>query len=125
MILEAAIQKYLQDLGKEQELLMNIADMIIETYVAESVQLRVEKLIGIRGEIACKEHFEMMQVYIYDAADKIAKAGKEAINSFASSDERIMFQNNLKRFTKVEDINATAARRNIANRLIEKNKYCS
>jgi alkylation response protein AidB-like acyl-CoA dehydrogenase len=124
MILEAAIQKYLQDLGKEQELLMNIADMIIETYVAESVQLRVEKLIGIRGEIACKEHFEMMQVYIYDAADKIAKAGKEAINSFASSDERIMFQNNLKRFTKVEDINATAARRNIANRLIEKNKYC-
>jgi alkylation response protein AidB-like acyl-CoA dehydrogenase len=120
----AAVQKYMQALGKEQELLMNLADMIIETYVSESLQLRVEKLVGIRGEEACKEQLEIMRVYINDAADKIAKAGKEAINSFAGSDERNVMLNGLKRFTKTEGINTTAARRVIADKLIKENKYC-
>ena len=65
-----------------------------------------------------------MRVYVNDAADKIAKAGKEAINSFATGDERNVMQNGLKRFTKVEGINTTAARRVIADRLIKENKYC-
>lgn len=124
MVSGAAVQKYMQALGKEQELLMNLADMYIETYVSESIQLRVEKLVSIRGEDACKEQLEMMRVYINDAADKIAKAGKEAINSFATGDERNVMLNGLKRFTKVEGINTTAARRVIADKLIKENKYC-
>ena len=36
-------------LSEEQEILMNLADMLIEGYVAESVLLRVEKMIGMKG----------------------------------------------------------------------------
>jgi hypothetical protein len=103
---------------------MNLADMLIELYVSESVQLRVEKLVGIRGEDACKEQLDIMRVYINDAAELIAKAGKEALNSFAGGDEKRMMLIGLRRFTKTDDINTTQARRNIAARLIAENKYC-
>ena len=52
---------------------MAISDILIELYVCESLQLRVEKLVGIKGEDTCKEQLEMMRVYINDAADKIHK----------------------------------------------------
>jgi alkylation response protein AidB-like acyl-CoA dehydrogenase len=124
MVAGAAVQKLMAQLGKEQEVLMNLADMLIELYVGESLQLRVEKLVGLRGEDNCKEQLDMMRVYINDAAEKIARSGKEALNSFAEGDEKRMMMMGLKRYTKTEDINTTQARRNIAAKLITENKYC-
>ena len=66
----------------------------------------------------------MMRVYLNDAADKIHKAGKEAINSYAEGDEQRMMLVGLKRFTKTEPLNTTAARRNVSEKLIAENKYC-
>ena len=124
MVAGSAVQKLMQQLGKEQEVLMNIADMIIETYVCESLQLRVEKLVSLKGEEASKEQLDIMRVYLNDASDKIHKAGKEAINTYASGDEQKAMLMGLKRFTKTEPINTTASRRNISAKLIAENKYC-
>ncbi len=124
MVAGGAVQKLMAQLGKEQEVLMNLADMLIELYVSESLQLRVEKLVSKRGEDGCKEQLDIMRVYINDAAEKIAKAGKEALNYFAEGDEKRMMLMGLKRYTKTEDINSTQARRNIAAKLIAENKYC-
>jgi alkylation response protein AidB-like acyl-CoA dehydrogenase len=124
MIAGAAVQKLMMQLGKEQEILMNIADMLIELYVCESVQLRVEKAVSLKDEASYKEQIEMMRVYINDAADKIHKSGKEAINSFATGDEQRMMLVGLKRFTKTDPINTTEARRIISAKLIAENKYC-
>ncbi len=124
MVAGSAVQKLMMQLGKEQEILMNLADMIIETYISESIQLRVEKLVEIKGEEACKVQLDMMRVYLNDAADKIHKAGKEAINSYAEGDEQRMMLVGLKRFTKTEPLNTTAARRNVSEKLIAENKYC-
>lgn len=123
MVAGAAVQKLMNSLSKEQEVLMSLADMLIETYVCESVQLRVEKLVTMRGEDACKEQLNIMRVYITDAADKIMKSGKDAINTFAEGDERRMMLMGLKRFTKTEDFNTMGARRIIADKLIAENKY--
>jgi alkylation response protein AidB-like acyl-CoA dehydrogenase len=124
MIAGSAVQKLMMQLGKEQEILMNIADMLIEVYVSESVQLRVEKAVTLKGEAACKEQLEIMRVYINDAADRIHKSGKEAINTFTAGDEQRMMLVGLKRFTKTEPINTTEARRTISAKLIAENKYC-
>ena len=124
MVAGAAVQKLMMQLGKEQEILMNLADMIIETYVSESLQLRVEKLVALKGEAACKEQIDIMRVYINDAADRIHKSGKEAINSFSSGDEQRAMLMGMKRFTKTEPLNTTEARRNISAKLIAENKYC-
>jgi alkylation response protein AidB-like acyl-CoA dehydrogenase len=124
MVAGAAVQKLMAQLGKEQEVLMNVADMLMELYVSESLQLRVEKLVGLKGEDACKEQLEIMRVYLNDAAEHISKSGKEALIAFAEGDERRMMLMGLKRFTKTEDFNTTEARRNIAAKLITENKYC-
>jgi alkylation response protein AidB-like acyl-CoA dehydrogenase len=124
MVAGSAAQKLMMELAKEQEVLMNIADMLIDLYVAESLMLRVEKLVGIRGEKACAEQLDIMRIYINDAADRINKNGKEAINSFSEGDEQRMMLMGLKRFTKTAPYNAKEARRRVAAKLITENKYC-
>jgi hypothetical protein len=84
----------------------------------------VEKLVSLRGEEACGVHLDMMRVFINDAADRINKNGKDAINGFAQGDELRMMLLGLKRFTKTEPFNGKDARRNVASVLIEANKYC-
>lgn len=124
LVAGGAVQKLMATLSKEQEVLMNVADMIIETYVAESVLLRVEKMIAMKGESSCKEQLAMMRVYINDACDKIWLSGKEALNSYAEGDELRMMQMGLKRYTKQEAFNPKTARQTIAEKLISENKYC-
>ncbi len=124
MVAGAAVQKLMMQLGKEQEILMNIADMIIETYVCESLLLRVEKLAGMKGEDSCTEQLAIMKVYLNDAADRIHKSGKEAINTFATGDEQKAMLMGLKRFTKTEGLNTTELRRIVSAKLISENKYC-
>ena len=124
MVAGSAAQKLMMQLAKEQEILMNIADMAIETYVAESVLLRVEKLALTQNKEALQHQIDMMNVYLYDAADKINKYGKDAINSFVEGDELRMMQMGLKRFTKQQPFNVKEARRRVAEKLIAENKYC-
>ncbi len=123
MVAGAAVQKLMMQLEKEQEVLMNIADMAIETYNAESALLRVMKLTEQKGEAAVKLQTDIMRTYLYDAADRINKAGKDALNSFAEGDELRMMHIGLKRFTKVEPFNTKDARRRICEKLVADNGY--
>lgn len=124
MVAGSAVQKLMQTLAKEQEVLMNIADISIWTYAAESTLLRVQKKINTHGEEASKYDIAICKSYFYDAADLIHKAAKDAINSFADGDEARMMLMGLKRFTKTDAFNVKDARQMIAQKLIEKNKYC-
>lgn len=119
----AAVQKLMTKIEHEQEILMNIADMAIETFVAESALLRAIKLVERKGEAACGFELDAMRTYLYDAADRVNKHGKDAINAFAEGDEQRMMLLGLKRFTKVESFNSKEARRRIAEKLISENRY--
>ena len=124
MVAGAAVQKLMMQLDKEQEVLMNIADMAIETFHSESALLRVIKLTQQNSETTTALQTDMMRTYLYDAADKINKAGKDALNSFADGDELRMMHIGLKRFTKVEPFNTKEARRRVCNKMLEANAYC-
>ncbi len=123
MVAGAAVQKLMMQLDKEQEVLMNIADMAIEAYNAESALLRVMKLADSKGEAAVSLQADIMRTYLYDAADRINKAGKDCLNSFADGDELRMMHIGLKRFTKLEPFNSKDARRRISDRLVSDNGY--
>ncbi len=120
----AAVQKLMMKIEGEQEVLMNIADMTIETFNAESVLLRVMKIVDQHGEASSQHYLDIMRTYLYDAADRVNKSGKDAINSFADGDEQRMILIGLKRFTKAEPFNTKEARRRIADKMIAENKYC-
>ncbi|MFZ9028271.1 MAG: acyl-CoA dehydrogenase family protein [Crocinitomicaceae bacterium] len=124
MVAGSAVQKLMDQMAKEQEVLMNIADMSIITYMAESTLLRVQQMIEKNGEEACQEQIAMVKTYFFDAADKINKAGKDALVSFAEGDELRMMMMGLKRFTKTEPYNVKEARQLISQKLIDANQYC-
>lgn len=123
MIAGAALQKFMTTFNDEQEILMDIADMIMITYAAESMLLRVEKLEGM-GHENVTAFKDMLNVYMYDAASQMNKFGIDAVNAFAEGDEQQAMLMGMKRFTKTGPINAKAARRRIADQMIEANKYC-
>lgn len=123
MVAGSAVQKLMQTLAKEQEVLMGIADLAMITYQAESVLLRVQKLVALQGEEAAEIQIEIAKTYFYDAADKINKIAKDAINSFAEGDEAKMMLMGLKRFTKINAINPKETRQKIALAAINKNQY--
>ena len=124
MVASAAVQKLMMRLSDEQEILMNIADMAIETFNAESTLLRIIKMAEKNGEAASQLQIDIMRCTLNDATDKVNKAGKEAINAFAEGDELRMMLLGLKRFTKAQPFNSKDARRRIADKLIAENKYC-
>jgi len=123
MVAGAAVQKLMQSLAKEEEVLMNVADMIIDTYFSESVVLRVEKLIAQKGEAEMEVEIAMAKTYVYDSSDRINKAGKDALASFAEGDELKMMLMGMKRFTKMNPLNVKEMRQIIAKRLIDNNAY--
>ncbi len=123
LVAGAAVQKLMQKLGDEQEILMSLADMLAEGYVAESVILRAEKLAAMRGEENCQHEITMAKVFLHHAVEVAGRAGREAIYAFAEGDEQRMLLMGLKRFTKIEPMNLKAARRQIADYVIEKNEY--
>lgn len=114
----------LQDrIEDEQEVMMNLADLMIEIYAAESAILRTEKLISIRGQEACSPQIAMSEVYLSEAVDKINAAAKEAIASFTKGDEQKVMLMGLKRYTKADLVNAKELRRQVADYMIEQGKY--
>ena len=123
MVAGAAVQKLMLQLEQEQEILMNIADMAIETFVTESCLLRVMKMTEQQVGAARALQQDMLHCLLNDAMDRMHKAGKEAINAFAQGDEQRMMLLGLKRFTKMAPFNSKAARRRIADQLVATNKY--
>lgn len=119
-----AVQRFMQKLADEQEVIMNLTDMLIEVYTSESAILRTQKLITMKNEAELQPYIDMTKVYVSDSLERINIYGKHAIQSFAEGDELRLLTLGLKRFTKFDLINTTLLRRNIANRLIEANFYC-
>jgi len=119
----AAVQKLMAKIEGEQEILMNLADMAIDTFNAESALLRTMKLVEQGGEAAYQVQIDMMRTYLSDAADRIHKNGKDAINAFASGDEQRMMLLGIKRFTKAQPFNTKESRRRIADKMIAEKKY--
>ena len=124
MVAGGAAQKLGLELAKHQETLMHIADMVIDTYLAESTLLRTLKLADMKGADTVQEQIAMTQLYIHDAADRIHKFAKEAVNNFADGDEQRAMLMGAKRFTKATNLNTAELRKSISKKMITEGKYC-
>jgi len=124
MVAGAAAQKFMMELEKQQEILMNIADMALYVFTMESAVLRTEKLIAMKGEGAAEAQLELTRCYLSDAMERVHMAGKHAVCGFAEGDELRMMLIGVKRFTKTDPYNTIALRKQIAKRLIEAGEYC-
>ncbi|MBC7797667.1 MAG: acyl-CoA dehydrogenase, partial [Pyrinomonadaceae bacterium] len=124
MVLGAAAQKYTTTLAEQQELLLSVADIIIDTYSMESAILRAQKQIGAKSETEAARYVDMVQVFCNDAIQRVETKAKNTIAAMSEGDEQRVMLSALKRFTKNNTpVNTVAARQRIAETLITANKY--
>lgn len=124
MVSGKAIQTYMMELEKHQQLILDAAEILMEIYLAESTILRTEKLVNKVGDEKAEAQIAMAKLKLAEAVDKTQTYGKEAINYFAEGDENRMMKMGLKRFTKyTNEPNTNALRKVIADQVIADNEY--
>jgi len=123
MTLGTAAQKYMMKLADQQEILMGIADIIMDTYAMESAILRARKLAASQDEKAIERYLDMTRVFCNDAVERIEAKAKNTLAGMSEGDELRTLLAALRRFTKLQPMNTIAARQRIANDLIAANKW--
>jgi|TARA_B110000116_G_scaffold172455_1_gene149084 alkylation response protein AidB-like acyl-CoA dehydrogenase len=114
------IETYGLEIEKEQEIMMNLADICIQIYTVESCILRTEKIKNKDKEA----YINLTQTYMFQSIKKCQNSAEEIILSFKNLDDKKLLLLSTKRFTKGYLINIKETRRKIAKRLIEENQYC-
>ena len=121
LCIHGAVKRFEKNLISEQEVLNNIAEMMMETYVSESLALRVEKMGSVRSDISL--YMDILNVNLFDTASIVRKSALEAISTFCTSESCPALTKAIENLTRVECINVKDARRRIADKLIEDNVY--
>src|SRR4026207_1110390 len=123
MTLGTAAQKYMMKLADQQEILMGIADVIMDAYAMETAILRARKLAAAQGEAASARYLDMTRVFCNDAVERIEGRAKSTLAGMSEGDELRTLLAALRRFTKQQPMNTIAARQRIADDLIKANRY--
>jgi alkylation response protein AidB-like acyl-CoA dehydrogenase len=123
MTLGTAAQKYMMSLAEQQEILLGVADIVIDAYAMESAILRARKLAAAQGEEAAARYIDMTRVFCNDAVERIEATAKNTLAGMLEGDELRTLLAALRRFTKMTPINTIAARQRIADALIKANRY--
>ena len=123
MTLGAAAQKYMMGLAEQQEILMGVADIIMDAYAMESAILRTQKIAASQNEDVASRYVDITRAFCNDAVERIETTAKNTLAAMAEGDELRTLLAALRRFTKLTPINTVAARQRIANAMIEANRY--
>jgi alkylation response protein AidB-like acyl-CoA dehydrogenase len=113
-------QKYKAELEKQQEVLMNIADIIMETFAMESSLLRSRKL-SAKGQGA--NAADMTTVYLRDAMARIEISARNVLGACVNGPALSRAMAMLQRFAKYDPVDAIGLRRKIAARLLDAERY--
>jgi len=123
MVAGAAAQKYMQTISDQQELLMGVANIIMETYAMESALLRTLKYVAANSEEKADLRIEATRTFISDAMDRIEITARPLLAAVAEGDMLRTQIAALKRFTRHTPHNTIVSRQRIANAMIESGKY--
>ncbi|HYP28641.1 MAG TPA: acyl-CoA dehydrogenase family protein [Blastocatellia bacterium] len=122
-VLGSAAQKYRDKVQGEQEVLAAASDMIMDVFAMESAILRTEKLISARGEASCSVQVDATRTFANDAIQRIEQQAKQALAAMSEGDELRTMLAVLKRYMRFVPFNTFAARRRIADALVEAGRY--
>lgn len=124
MIMSKALEIYGAKINDEQEVLINISEMIIETYVAESTLLRTLKLIDQSVENSANLFLNLTKLYLFDAVRKSKNAGYEALACMIDDEAHLdSLLKVMDRLTNYNHLNTSSLSRDIADEMILQNKF--
>lgn len=119
----AAVQKYMEAIEEQQEVLAAIADLIIETFAMESGLLRALKTAQRSGEAAAATQIAMVRTYVNDALPRIDGWAKTVLAAVEEGDTLRTELAGLRRLLRYTPVNTVALRRHIAERQIAQGGY--
>lgn len=126
MVMGNATQKYGTQLEEEQQVLLSLADVLIEIYFSESALLRTQKNINRKGLETQEIQIAMVQHYVFEAHELVFKKLKEVILHLAQNEaERMQMMDALEKhnaYTVYPDLFDLKTK--IATHLIKENSYC-
>jgi len=123
LMIGGAVQKFLDKVRDEQEVLGHIADIMMEVYAMESVVNRVKKMAEAKGEDAVSIYVDVAKTYVNDALNRVRISAEQILPIIESGDTLRTYMTMLRRFTKYTPINTAMARRRIAEYLVEAERY--
>ena len=125
LIMSKAFEKYGEEIEKNQQVLLALSDIMIETYFSESTLKRTIKNIK-RSSVNDQSHqIEMAKLYIYEACQIILKKSKDIIiSSCDAKTQKDLLDKTEQLVSYSENPNIFAIKKSIADKIISENKYC-
>ena len=118
-----AAQKYGKAMAEQQEILGLLSDIAIEIFAMESGLLRALKSIESSGEEQAKTKIDMVCVYVNDAMKRIDDYATQILAAMETGDVLYTQLGAMRKLSRLMPINTVAVRREIAERLIEAERY--
>ena len=123
MLIPSITETFGRKIAEEEEVMMNLADMLMQVYVAESTLYRVNRLEKIKSESEMVVYRDILDILIHDVAAIVQKSGWDAVVSYAQPEQQSLFREALYQHCQTAAFNVKEARRRIADKLIEDNAY--
>lgn len=117
------VQKYLQQLQEEQEILMAAADIAIQIFAIESAVLRAEKILPELSEAKQQQLKATVKVFTFNATEEAGSAAKKAAYYLEEGDSLMMLLSGVRRFTRYDANGLLAAKRTVATAALDAEKY--
>ena len=111
-------QKYGNRIREEQEVLMHLSDMLMETYAIDSAVVRLSKLAG------SSLHADVVQTFAADATERIESSARQALGAVVDPQELPGQLAAIHQLLALTPTDTVSARRRIARTLTEEGRYC-
>ena len=125
ILIGKAVEKYGQDLDKKQQILISLSDILIEIYLIDSGLKRTIKNINRSNKESQSSQIKMTQLYLHEANEIILKKSKDIIYSISEGDEKSGLLDLIKKTCEYKTCpNIFSLKTEIADKIINENKYC-
>ncbi len=117
----AAAQKHMADMDRQQELLLALADMVIDVWTADSTLARVAQYTDAHGAEASSAQLAIGRVVVTECYRRIAGRAKDLAGFLARRPTKMCA--GIDRLAPYVPVDLVHARREVAERLCEAGRY--
>ena len=119
----SGVQKFMDKIKDEQEILLAVADLAINIFAIESALLRAEKIVPNLSESKKISVNAAVKVFTFNGAEKGAAAARRAAYYIEEGDALTILLSGIRRFTRYDATGLLKAKRLLAAAALEMDKY--
>jgi alkylation response protein AidB-like acyl-CoA dehydrogenase len=117
------VQKFMDKIAEEQEILMAAADIAIQIFALESTVLRAEKHFSGASETRQELLRAAVKVFAFNATEVAGSAARKGAFYIEEGDTLTMILSGIRRFAKYDATGLLAAKRLLSGAACEEEKY--